>query len=182
MAILGVVGLVVALLRGGAAPSALPLTADAARLRAEAEAARVLADTSASQLEAARAQWRAWLAERALDANGEDPVAVRQLLDDIKERDALAAQAAEYRAIAAREREKAEEWVLRLVDLVRSYDDTAGQIPPLTAATELAARAETVLARALAAQEERATMLRDSSEHHRRAAGARSARGGGREY
>ncbi len=163
VAVLGVVGLVIVFLRGGSSSQALPLTADAARLRADAEASRVLAETAAARLDAAKAEWRAWLAERALDVHGDDPAAVRQLLDEIKDRDTLAAQAADYRAVAAREREKAEEWVLRLVDLVRSFDDKAGQIPPLSAATELAARAETALTRAQSAQEERAAVIRDIS-------------------
>jgi uncharacterized protein YhaN len=161
VAVLGVVGLILALLRGGSSPQALPLTADAARLRSDAEASRFLAETAVSRLDAARSEWRVWLAERALDAHGDDPAAVRQLLDEIKDRDTLAAQAADYRAVAARERENAEAWVLRLVDLVRTFDDGAGQIPPLSAATELATRAETALARAQSAQEERAAVMRD---------------------
>ena len=111
----------------------------------------------------AKAEWREWLAERELDTHGEDPAAVRQFLDEIKDRDALAAEAARYRADASRERERAEEWVVRLVDLIRQYDDTAGQIPPLSAALELAARARATLDRARAAQDERAEILRDLS-------------------
>ncbi len=123
----------------------------------------MLAETASSELEDAKAEWREWLAERELDTHGEDPAAVRQFLDEIKDRDALAAEAARYRADASRERERAEEWVVRLVDLIRQYDDTAGQIPPLSAALELAARARATLDRARAAQDERAEVLRDLS-------------------
>jgi uncharacterized protein YhaN len=163
VAVLGTVGLAVALLRRAPAPAALPLTAEAARLRADAEAARVLAETATRELEAAKAQWGAWLAQSTLDLHGDDPVAVRQLLEEIKDRDALVAQAARYRAEAARERERAEEWVVHLVDLLRRFDDSAGQIPPLSAAIELAARARTKLEGARAAQDERAAIVREVS-------------------
>jgi uncharacterized protein YhaN len=159
--VLGVVGLTVALVRRVPAGAQAPLTADAARLRADAQASRVLADGAAADLATARAEWSAWLAVRDLDAHGEDPAAVRQLLDEIRERDGLAAEVARFRADAARERDAAEEWVVRLVDLMRRFDDSAGQIPPLSSALELAARARARLDRARAVQEERAGIARD---------------------
>jgi uncharacterized protein YhaN len=161
--VLGVVGLAIALFRRAPSPTTIPLTAEAARLRAAAEATRVLAEAATRVLDEAKSQWIAWLAENHLDLHGSDPAAVRQLLDEAKGRDALVAETTRYRAEAARERERAEEWVVRLVDVVRRYDDAAGQIPPPSAALELASRARTSLERARTAQDERAAIVREAS-------------------
>jgi uncharacterized protein YhaN len=158
--LLGVVGLVVALLRRPT-HTAAPLSDEAARVRVDAESARVLADGAAAELEAARAEWRSWLAEHDLNVHGDDPAAVRQLLDELRERDTLAADVARCRAEAARERDAAEEWIIRLVDLTRRFDDSAGQIPPLASALELAARSRATLERARAAEKERADVVRE---------------------
>jgi uncharacterized protein YhaN len=158
--LLGVVGLTVALLRRPPVV-APPLSDEAARLRVDAEAARVLAEGAAAELGAARSEWRTWLAEQDLNAHGDDPAAVRQLLDELRERDTLAADAARCRAEAARERDAAEEWVIRLVDLTRRFDDGAGQIPPLASALDLAARSRSILERARAAQAERDEVVRE---------------------
>ena len=42
----------------------------------------------------------------------------------------------------SREQDAAETWVVRLVDAVRRYDESAAQMPPLSEATALAARAK----------------------------------------
>ena len=161
--VLGIVGLAIALVRRPQKVAAAPMSTEVARLRSDAEGARVLADSTAQQLETAKAEWRAWLAERSLGGYGEDASAVRQLLDDLRARDELVAEVARHRAAAARERDAAEAWVVRLVDLVRSFDDSAGQIPQLSSATELASRARFTLGLALKAREERASVERDAA-------------------
>ena len=163
VAVLGVVGLVVALSRRPAATAPPTLSVDAARLQSEGEAARVVAQDAAGKYQSAVDEWRAWLAERHLDAHGDDPRAVRQLLDELRERAASLGEVARAQAEAARERDAAEAWVLRLVDLVRGFDPAAAQIPPLSSAPELAARARTALERAVAARDERAVIVRDLS-------------------
>lgn len=181
VALLGVVGAVVALLRRPGGAPAEPLTAEAARLRSDAEAARMLADQACEKLEAARSEWRTWLSERSLDAYGEDAGAVRQLLDDLRTRNDLRAEAERARTAAARERDAAEAWVVRLVDAVRCFDDSASQIPPLSVALELASRARVALERALAAQKERAEMEHQAATAvaARRALAERSERAAG---
>jgi uncharacterized protein YhaN len=121
----------------------------------------VFAEGVSAELASAQAEWRAWLAQRGLDVHGDDPAAVRQLLDELRERDALAADAARLHAEAARERDAAEDWVIRLVDLTRRFDGEAGQIPPISSALEVAARARAALERARNAQAERAEVVRE---------------------
>ncbi len=158
----GVAGLVFAFARKGAVGAAeRPLSADAARQRADAVAQRAIADAAQAEFGSAQAEWQTWLAARSLDAHGDDPAAVRTLLDELAERDRLLGEADRYRGVAARERELAEAWVLRLVDAVRRYDESAGQIPQLSEATALAARAKRDLETARAAQAERDTLARD---------------------
>ncbi len=66
-----------------------------------------------------------------------------------------------YRDTASRERDAAEAWVVRLVDAVRRYDESAAQIPPLSEATALAARAKRDLEAARSAAAEHLQLTRD---------------------
>ncbi len=158
----GAVALAVALSRRSVtAGTGTALSADAARLRADAVAQRSLAAAATAELEDANNEWRAWLAAAGLDAHGDDPTAVRLLLDELAERQRLLNDARRYSDAAAREREAAEAWVVRLVDAIRRYDDSAGQIVPLAEATGLAARAKRDLDVAREAAAERAQLTRD---------------------
>lgn len=143
------------LVRPVAAVAAQPLTEEVARAQADERTAAVAAETAQADYEEGLAEWRSWLAGQSLDAYGEDPVAVRRLLEALAERDRMEMERARHLADAARERGAAEEWVVRLVDAVRQFDDSAGQIPPLQGAAELAARAKQRLERALADRAER---------------------------
>ena len=84
----GVVALAMTIARKpAAAPAEVSLSADAARLRADAVAQRSLATTAGSRAwMPVTGEWRAWLAERGLDAHGDDPAAVRALLEELAER------------------------------------------------------------------------------------------------
>ena len=159
VAVVGGIALIVTLVRPKTPSAAAPLSAEAARLRTDAQAARTLADSSAIGLESARAEWRAWLAERRLDAHGEEPAAVRVLLGELQERSRLLAEAAQRQAVANHARSSAEDWVLQLVDVVRSYDEAAGQMPSLAEAGTLAERARRDLERARQAAAERKQMM-----------------------
>jgi len=157
----GVIALTVALIRKPAELAAAPLSTDAARARVEAEASRAMALSAAAALETAQAEWRAWLAGHHLDAYGEDPVAVRRLLEELAERQRLVSEAGRYTAEAERAREAAEAWVERLVAVTCAFDGSAGQMPPLSMALELAARARHTLDRARADAADRAQIVRD---------------------
>jgi uncharacterized protein YhaN len=135
------------------------LSAEAARLKADALAQRQVADATARSLEALQDEWRNWLEERGMAAWGEEPASVRELLTAVQDRQRQGATRDAHLATAARERSAAEEWVVRLVDVVKSFDDSAGQIPTLTGALELSARARETLRRAQDAREERTQLL-----------------------
>ena len=162
MLVAGVVALTVSLVRKPAvAVVETPLSVDAARLTADARAQRSLADAARAELDSARSEWRAWLAAAGLDAQGDDPAAVRALLEELAERQRMLDEAARYREIAEREQNAADEWALRLVDAVRRYDDSAGQMVPLSEATALAARAKRDLDVARTAAAEHQQLTRD---------------------
>jgi len=155
----GVIALVMSSSRASdTTASRSPLSEDVARARAESDASASLAAEATSRLAAAQSAWTAWLAEQQLDAFGDDPVAVRKLLDDLAERQRLYAEADRYAAEADRIRAAADEWVVRLVELTSKFDATAGQIPTLSAGVELATRARMALDRAKAAEAERAEL------------------------
>ena len=158
----GIPSLIVAWLwRPPVAGGGQSLSADAAGAAANAQTARTLADSAVRDLDAALAEWREWLAARGLDAQGDDPVAVRALLDEAGERQRLLGEAQRYVATANREGDAAEAWVIRLVDCMRRYDETASQVPALSEAGMLAARAKHDLEMARAAEAERARLGRD---------------------
>lgn len=158
----GIATLVLTLVRKGPVVTVEPpLTIEAARLRADAMAKQELAVQAAGELEASNAEWHVWLQTTGLDAHGEDPAAVAVLLDELAERQRLLVEAQRFRENAKRERDAAEAWVLRLVDVVRRYDNSAGQIPPLSEATALAARAKRDLETARGAASERAQLTHD---------------------
>jgi len=163
VAVGGVAALLVALLRKPDAPATneQALSIEAARMVADATAARSIANGAGRDAEVARAEWRVWLVSRGLDSQGDDPAAVRALLDQAAERQRLHGEAEAHASTAAREREAAEAWVVRLVDAVRRYDGAAAQIPPLSEATTLAERARHDLSVARAAAEERAKLARE---------------------
>ncbi len=142
-----------------------PLSEDVARARAESDSTSRLATEAGDRLVASQSAWTAWLATQQLDAYGDDPVAVRKLLDDLAERQRLFAEADRYASEAARTREAADEWVVRLVELTSQFDASAGQIPTLSAGIELATRARLALERAREAEAERVELARtlDSS-------------------
>ena len=161
-ALVGFVALVAVLIRppSTGAPGQ-SLDAEAARQASEAQAARLLADATARDLEASQAEWRAWLADRCLDSQGDDPVAVRGLLDAVAERQRLVGDSEREAALAKRERDAAETWVVQLVDAVRPYDASAAQIPALSEAGALAARARHDIERTRDAEAERIQLKRD---------------------
>ena len=157
----GVVALIVALTRTSLVSDAEPLSAEATRARIDAEAQRAIATQAATTLETAQVEWRAWLTEHRLDAYGDDPVAVRQLLEALAERQRYMSEADRQMAEAARAREAADAWVVRLVDVTRGFDASAGQMPPLSMALELAARARHTLERARASAADRDQIARE---------------------
>ena len=161
VAAIGLLGVVLASLRRPAAAPTSTLSADAARQLAEAEAARAVAQDASDRFAAAQSEWRAWLAERSLDAHGDDPSAVRQLLDELKGREGLLGEAARLHAEADRAQEAAESWVIRLVELVSGFDPAAAQLPSLNSAPELMERARFALERAIKARAERAEITRE---------------------
>lgn len=161
LVIAGIVALVTALTRKPvSAATTAPLSEDVARAKAERDAAERLATEAATRLTTAQASWTAWLAQQELDAFGDDPVAVRQLLDGLAERQRLYAEADRFTAEAARSRDAAEQWVVRLVEITSRFDGSAGQIPALSAASELATRARLALDRARSGEAERAEFVR----------------------
>jgi len=155
VAVAGVIALAAALLRPKPTSAAAPLTAEAARLRVDAQAKRELAKSAASSIASDLAEWRSWLAARGLDAHGDEPAAVRMLLDQLKDRARLLGEVERHRAAAAREHDAVEAWVMRLVDTVRTYDESAAQIPSLAEAGTLVERAKHDLDHARQADAER---------------------------
>lgn len=95
------------------------LSGEVARAAAEARAARSVAETVRRTLDIEDATWRAWIAERSLDAYRDDPVAVRTLLDALRTRSTLATEVARLEADATRERAAATAWSERVVALSR---------------------------------------------------------------
>lgn len=136
-----------------AVPAAI--NAEAARLGADARALSDVAAAARSRADADLAEWRGWLADRGLDVYGDDPVAVRQLLDDLREKSRLLGEQQRHTEDARRERDAAEAWILRLVDVARTFDPSANQIPPLSTALELSAKAKSTVDRAMEADAER---------------------------
>lgn len=155
----GVIALTVVLARTSeTTASRSPLSEDVARARAESDASARLAIEANDRLVAAQSAWTAWLVEQQLDVYGDDPIAVRQLLDDLAERQRLYAEADRCAGEAARIREAADAWVVRLVELTSKFDATEGQIPVLSAGVELATRARIALDLARAAETDRAEL------------------------
>ncbi len=141
----------------GARPTAnQPLSEDSARLRAEVAAARLAAEHAEAEYGGLLDEWRAWLAERSLDRFGDDPKAVIGLLDRLRDRDAIVAERERALAAVKRERETAEAWVVRLVDVAGAIDPALAQIPALPAALELAERVRITVDRAQGVATERA--------------------------
>jgi len=158
VALAGVAVLALALLRPKPAKAGSPLSAEAARLRVDAQAKRDLASSANGAHAAAMAQWRMWLGSRGLDAHGDEPSAVRTLLDELKDRTRLRDEVERFQLAATKERDAAEAWVGRLVDTMRTYDESAAQMPALADAGMLADRAKRDLDHARRADAERSQM------------------------
>jgi len=105
----------------GAARTGADLTADAARAAADARAARADAEAARAQLRIQEGEWTAWLDATCLRARGDDPAAVRGLLDDLKARADIEVEIASHASVAARESDLANAWVERLRTLVSGF-------------------------------------------------------------
>lgn len=160
LVVAGAAGLAVALLRPGRGAMPHGLAADAARLEIEARSQRALALGAARAHDNARTEWRHWLTENRLDAFGEDPGAVRQLLDALKERDRLLAEARRHQAAAALERDAARAWAESLLGVVTRFEAVPGPIA-LEATLEVAARAKAALDSARESAAQRSAALRE---------------------
>jgi uncharacterized protein YhaN len=101
---------------------------------------------------------------------------VRELLAAAQDRRRLAATRDAHLATAERERSAAEAWIVRLVDVVSTFDEGAGQLPTLTGALELAARSRSALERAQEARAERSELLSrvETLEREKRGASAKT--------
>jgi len=153
-------GVVVALLKPPASRGGM-LPDEVVRLKAEAQSKRLLSNEAAAAWQATQTEWQTWLADNGLESAGTDPLAVLELLESVGERDALAAERDRFAATAERERALAEAWVVRLVDAIRAFDASAGQIPALGQALELAARTRATVERAVSAESERRDLQKD---------------------
>ncbi|NTW29575.1 MAG: AAA family ATPase [Coriobacteriia bacterium] len=156
--LIGLIALIALLVRRPA-PVEQSLAAEAARLKADAKAQRDYSIRAAQKLSDLEAEWLSWLADHHLEKFGSESAAVRQLLEQLRERCQLEVDAERLAAEAQRERSAAEDWVVRLVD-VHSFDETAGQLPPLSVAAELAARAKAALQRTIQDDAERSDLMR----------------------
>ena len=141
--------------------------ADLVRARVDAAALRTDANSADGQAAAARAEWRAWLASHELDASGDDPAAVAALLDALRDRREARARVESLLGQAKIARDAVEAWVVRLVDVVRRFDSSAGQLLDPAAAVELAARAKSAVERASATADERDGLSRQLVEASR---------------
>jgi DNA repair exonuclease SbcCD ATPase subunit/type IV secretory pathway TrbD component len=121
------------------------MDADLIRLKADAAAKSELARAAADEEERALSEWKTWMAQRGADAWGDDPVAVRELLEEVRTRAQKIAERDSLQAAADQHRAGANSWVARLVEAVSSFDSAGAQLPTLTGATELAARARATL-------------------------------------
>ncbi|MDO8916237.1 MAG: AAA family ATPase [Coriobacteriia bacterium] len=105
-------------MRGGAVGD---LSGDARRVSADARAARAVAESARAALAAQQEAWREWLADRSLDAHGDDPVAVRALLDELRDRLLATNDVSRLEAEIRRERDLASGWADRLVGASRGF-------------------------------------------------------------
>jgi uncharacterized protein YhaN len=97
------------------------ISGEATRAAAESRAAASVADAARTALEAEEATWRTWVAERSLDAYGDDPVAVRALLDALRTRSTHASEVARLEAAEAHERDAATAWSERALALSGAF-------------------------------------------------------------
>lgn len=142
--------------------AAAPLSHEAAAAQVEAGTQAELADNAKRELQAATAEWHRWLADNKLDAHGQDPLVVRRLLDDLAERERRHAERERCLGDARREREAAEDWITRLVDIVRRFDPQGAQVPSLSGAAQYSARARARLAAAISSRDERSALEREN--------------------
>lgn len=160
VALLGVIALVALLARRPAADQNAALAAETTRSKTEAATHREYAERAARALADLDAEWRAWLAERHLDAFGSDASTVCELLERLRGRQQALAEAERLAAQADRDRADAEAWVARLVETVSAFDENAGQLPGLSGASDLIARVKSALATAKAAASDRRDLQR----------------------
>lgn len=106
-----------------------------------------------ARLDALRAEWRAWLAERGLDSQGDEVAAAEQVLKEAKERDALLAKRDSLAARVESERERGSAWLARLVAASAFLGEKGAH--GLDDAEVLVARARTALEGAREKRDER---------------------------
>jgi uncharacterized protein YhaN len=156
-ALVAAIGVVLVFVRGGVTGD---LSGDAARAAADARAARAFAGSARAALAAEDDAWRSWIAERSLDAHGDDPVAVRALLDELRERSVVAAEVSRLEAEADRELTLATRWADRLVAASRGFLGLVEEVP-LEETMVVAARAREALDSARATSERRARAVEE---------------------
>jgi hypothetical protein len=142
-------------MRGGAIGD---LSGDAMRVSADARAARAVAESAGASLATQQGAWRGWIAERSLDAYGDDPVAVRALLDELRDRLLATNEVTRLEADIRREQGIASGWADRLVGASRGFltlPDTVGLDDVVTVAVR--AREALEIARAAWAKRTRAS-------------------------
>lgn len=165
-------GVVLLFVRGGGVAG--DLSGDAARAAAEARTARAIAEGVRATLASEQGSWCGWVSERSLGANGDDPVAVRALLDELRERSAVAAEVSRLEAEVQREHGLAAGWADQVAAVARRFlalDDTIQLEDTLT----VAARARDALDVARATSKRRSRAMEE-----REAAAAELAAFGGR--
>lgn len=159
-ALVALAGVAMALSGGTLVPAgaAGDAAAEVARASADARAARADAEAAREALRTGEAAWAAYLDTAGLRSRGDDPVAVRSLLDALRERADIVAEAGRQAAAAAREAEAADAWAQRFaglaagflgIDGTQSVDDVPGAV----------ARAREAIAAARLAAERRARAL-----------------------
>ena len=146
---LGGVGL---LLWGGPAPRPAPDASaglDVVRLRAAANTEREVATNAARNSRDLHEEWAAWLAHKGVAAEGDDPVAVRALLDRLREHREIAVEVGRLRREEGEALERCRDWTARLRSLVSSFaaapsDERLDEFPSFAAriASQIEAMAE----------------------------------------
>jgi uncharacterized protein YhaN len=110
---------------GSKAPMAADLGAQAQRAAADGRAARAEVEGARASLRSEEQAWSEWLEAVGLRGRGSDPVAVRALLDALKDRAELSAEVARQTEAAARSAAAADDWARRLAGLVRGFLDVS---------------------------------------------------------
>ncbi len=120
-----------------------------ADLRRQADATRSTADRDAAAFEAARDEWRAWLAGAGLARAGDDPAVAAKLVSSVNEHRGHLAQAERHETAAREETEWCESYRDRLTAIAGTFLSEPA-ITNLVEVPLLAARARNALERARA--------------------------------